>query len=207
MSAYAGDARCWASSLLAVLACVGSVRTVAFCPSQSRVRSMRFAPARRFVPPSETPAEHVHTCDKSAAKKSRRGILASDRFKDRPRMMWSFFTFRALRAGSHNRERRTPCPFASLCCRRGSASWQNNHRRRRCWNWLSELSASPLARPDLANDPVGNPHRLDTVHDQTDDLQCSTAACHWALNHAEGIARKQGRPNLDPAPVRHAPLA
>jgi len=31
--------RCWASSLLAVLDCVGSVRTVAFCPSQSRVSS------------------------------------------------------------------------------------------------------------------------------------------------------------------------
>ena len=32
-------------------------------------------------------------------------------------------------------ERRTPCPFASdICCRRGSASWQDNRRRRRCWN-------------------------------------------------------------------------
>src|SRR5262249_2071140 len=40
-------------------------------------------------------------------------------------------------------ERRTPCPFASdIRCRRGSASWQDNRRRRRCWNWLSELSAS-----------------------------------------------------------------
>src|SRR5262249_25664504 len=29
--------RCWASASAAVLACVGSVRTVAFCPSQSRV--------------------------------------------------------------------------------------------------------------------------------------------------------------------------
>src|SRR6516165_9350763 len=40
-------------------------------------------------------------------------------------------------------ERRTPCPRASdICCRRGSASWQDNHRQRRCWNWLSELGAS-----------------------------------------------------------------
>jgi hypothetical protein len=30
-------ARCWASASAAVLGCVGSVRTVAFCPSQSRV--------------------------------------------------------------------------------------------------------------------------------------------------------------------------
>src|SRR5262249_19257161 len=47
-------------------------------------------------------------------------------------------------------ERRTPCPFASdICCRRGSASWQDNRRRRRCWNWLSELSAwvSSLSGP------------------------------------------------------------
>src|SRR5262249_6382707 len=29
--------RCWASASAAVLGCVGSVRTVAFCPSQSRV--------------------------------------------------------------------------------------------------------------------------------------------------------------------------
>src|SRR5262249_60915091 len=38
-------------------------------------------------------------------------------------------------------ERRTSCPCASDC-RRGSASWQDNHRQRRCWNWLSELSVS-----------------------------------------------------------------
>ena len=37
----------------------------------------------------------------------------------------------------------TLCPFASdICCRRGSALWQDNHRQRRCWNWLSELGAS-----------------------------------------------------------------
>ena len=61
-------------------------------------------------------------------------------------------------------------------CRRGSASWQNNHRRRRCWNWLSELSASALGRPILdgpteARPPIPQPRVVRFISVQAQAMQ------------------------------------
>src|SRR5262249_35600133 len=83
---------------------------------------------------------HVHTCDKGAKE----ALWPWTASKDQAAYEVIIFPVPCPPSRRHSQsERRTPCPSASnICCRRGSASWQNNDRRRRCWNWLSELSAS-----------------------------------------------------------------
>src|SRR6516165_11010394 len=86
-------------------------------------------------------------------------------------------------------ERRTPCPCASDC-RRGSASWQNNRRRRRCWNWLSELSAwaSILSGPVYQRNrrPQGGTGRLQgdagrvPYHDGRHSLSSALPSCAFS---------------------------
>src|SRR5262245_10972265 len=69
---------------------------------------------------------HVHTCDKGAKE----ALWPWTASKDRAAYEVIIFPVPCPPSRQHSqRERRTPCPSASdICCRRGSASWQNNRR-------------------------------------------------------------------------------
>ena len=67
--------------------------------------------------------------------------------------------------------------------------------------------SAPLARLNLRDHRISDPRRPKTIHDQTEDADAPSRRMPLRLDHKEGIARKKGRPNLNPAAVRQTRLA